>query len=137
MISGANRINHIRFDVKDKYKNQYFIVDEFKRIEYEVGFVSKVKANVLNIRLRINYTDTKTNEEIIGHLCEKRGILDLTNMINDKAFLIQYIKDFLLNVDLYWQQNIGIVWLPKTNEIDVNIFADTILDDLNIKGFYK
>jgi hypothetical protein len=135
MISGANNIKHIRCDIDKSLIGKYVNVSTTGRMEYEVGDSSV--GSILLIRIRVVYTNNSTLDEVVGYLCEKRGVLATSTIENDRPFLVKYLQDVLLNVSVYWSEHVPIAWPLNTNIFDVEKFVDTILGGLKEQGYYS
>jgi hypothetical protein len=76
------------------------------------------------------------NDEVIGYLGEKTAVLATTTIDNDKPVLIEYIKNFYSNVDLYLHEQLPSVSMIHTRRKSEKIIADEVLAFLSERGLY-
>jgi len=135
MFSWANRLAHRRFDVNVPYLRG--IVGNAQTSEYyEMKGGVDPNAKILNIRVRANICDKKTNEEIVGYLGERVYHLSTTTRDKDSAVLLQEVKSIIITIEIYCQQIAPTRYPLQLVALNAERETDAILDHLQSLGFY-
>jgi hypothetical protein len=125
MFKEIRELKPIRFDVNENYLNSVINVNEWKRIDVEAGYVSAVLANVLTIKIRLNYSRPDTKEEVIGYLGERKAILNAKQ--RDKIKLLNLLDITVNEAEKYIKEGFTDFTILNYAPLNVDSLADSVL----------
>lgn len=137
MITQATNLKTIRIDKTNEYDGQIVLVKEVQRVEYLLGYSKQLNTHLLTLKIRLNYLDSINNTEVVGYLGEKTASILPTTKDTDKQSLLTFLSNTLMNVNYMLQNQFPDFKLLKSKDVDLNVLADKIQDDMVTLGLYR